>query len=89
MKKIMIFTSKIIFIFLLIFVLVFGAMKVLEPKYPVPMYWVEYNVKPGDTLWEIVPRKFGYRINDIINLVKEHNHISYLIAYETIELPVW
>lgn len=76
---------------IIVFVLMLGAVKALEPDVPEVNHWEEYRVKPGDTLWNIVPGMDGYDVRDMIDLVIEHNGIksSGLIAYDIIELPVW
>lgn len=72
-------------------VLVAGAVQALKPDTPEVSRWVSYRVKPGDTLWSIVPAVDGYDIRDMIDLVIKHNDIQAtgLIAYDVIELPIW
>lgn len=76
---------------IIIFAIILGAVKALEPKCPEVNHWEKYSVRPGDTLWSIVPSADGYDIRDMIDCVIEHNELESagLVAYDVIELPVW
>ena len=73
--------------FLIMTVIIVGisylSIQMLQPKIPEVDHWESYVIRPGDTLWSIVPYEDGYDI--------EHNSLpsANLIAFETIEIPSW
>lgn len=82
-----------ILIFIILCVIVYGY-EILKnihiTKSVVVEKWETYQVKRGDTLWDIVPRNDDFDTRDIVRVVKEHNDIGqYLYEDQVIELPVW
>lgn len=81
--------------FLIMTVIIVGisylSIQMLQPKIPEVDHWESYVIRPGDTLWSIVPYEDGYDIRDMIDFVIEHNSLpsANLIAFETIEIPSW
>ena len=63
-NKIKIFYSVLVFI-MIVLVLLFLAISIkhfITPKYPEVDHWETYQVKYGDTLWNIVPENNNYDI---------------------------
>lgn len=76
-----------------LFILAFVYICVVEPKKNIEneiISWAPCVVEAGDTLWELVPRCHGYDVQEIIDIVMEHNNISENIKEGmVIELPIF